>query len=124
MAEILVIDDMSGVRRAVTAMLQRGGHKVTTANTGKEGLELLKERRFDLVITDILMPEMDGMEVLTYLSTLTNRPPMIAMSGGGAGISANEALGGANFIADAFIEKPFEKNDLLSIVEKLLGKAA
>lgn len=64
------------------------------------------------------------MEVLTYLSTLASRPPMIAMSGGGAGVSANEALRGANFIVDAFIEKPFEKNDLLSIVEKLLGKAA
>jgi len=120
----MVIDDMSGVRRAVSAMLQRGGHKVTTANTGKEGLDLLKQQHFDLVITDILMPEMDGIEVLAYIASLPKHTPVIAMSGGGAGVSADAALRGADFMADAFIEKPFERSDLLSIVDKLLGKAA
>jgi len=124
MADILVIDDMNGVRRAISSMLQRGGHKVTTANTGKEGLDVLKQRPFDLVITDILMPEVDGIEVLAFISAMTKRVPVIAMSGGGAGVSADAALRGADFMADAFIEKPFEKSDLLSIVDKLLSKAA
>lgn len=124
MADILVIDDISGVRLAISAILKSGGHKVTTANNGKEGIEFLKQRRFDLVITDMLMPEMDGMAVLTFLSSLPERTPVIAMSGGGPGIAADAALRGADFIADAFIEKPFEKSDLLSIVDKLLRKAA
>lgn len=122
MAEILVIDDMAGVRRAVDALLQRAGHKVTAATDGAEGIELLKQRRFDLVIVDILMPKLDGTEVIFHLSALPNRPPIIAISGGGAGISAGDALRTARLKADAFLEKPFDKEQFIALVDKLLGK--
>ncbi|MDB5398613.1 MAG: hypothetical protein QOD93_3148 [Acetobacteraceae bacterium] len=122
MADILLIDDMAGVRRTVTAMLKRAGHTVTAAETGDEGLEILKTHQFNLVITDMLMPGTDGADVLSHLSTLPNRPRVIAMSGGGAGLSADSALRLARIKADAFLEKPFESADLLAAVEKLLGK--
>jgi two-component system chemotaxis response regulator CheY len=119
-SEILLIDDMAGVRRAVVAMLKRAGHIVTAAERGGEGLELLKARRFDLVITDMLMPGTDGADVLSCLDTLPNRPPVIAISGGGAGLSADSALRLARIKADAFLEKPFDSDELLETVEKLL----
>jgi DNA-binding NtrC family response regulator len=122
MADILIIEDMSGVRHAVGSMLKRAGHSVTVAETGEQGLSLLKQRQFDLVITDVLMPGIDGTEVLSQVVNLANRPRVIAMSGGGAGVSAETALKAAKLHADAFLQKPFEKADLLAVVERLLAK--
>ena len=123
MAHILVIDDMAGVRRAVDAMLRHAGHTVTEATNGAEGLEQLKQGRFDLVIVDILMPKLDGTEVIYQLTGQPNHPPVIAISGGGAGVSASEALRAARFKADAFLENPFDKDQFMGLVDKLLGKA-
>lgn len=121
MAEILLIDDMAGVRRTVAAMLKRAGHNVTSADDGDKGLEILRTQRFALVITDMLMPGTDGADVLSYLSSLPNRPRVLAMSGGGAGLSADSALRLARISADAFLEKPFEAAELMAAVEKLIG---
>lgn len=123
MADILLIDDMAGVRRAVGAMLKSSGHTVTTSDNGAEGLAMLKQRRFDLVITDMLMPAVDGSEVLAQLNAMPKRPPVIAMSGGGAGESADMVLRVARTTADAYIQKPFEKSELVAAVDRLLGKA-
>jgi CheY-like chemotaxis protein len=122
MADILVIEDMAGVQRAVTSMLKNAGHTVATAENGEAGLNLVKQRRFDLVITDMLMPGVDGNEVLFQLHNMPNRPKVIAMSGGGAGLSAEVALKAAKQNADAFLQKPFEKAELLDAVNQLLKK--
>jgi CheY-like chemotaxis protein len=122
-AEILLIDDMAGVRRAIISMLKTSGHAVTAADDGEQGLAMLKERRFDLVITDMLMPTLDGSEVLSRVKATPNRPKVIAISGGGAGVSADMALRAARASADAYLEKPFERTDLLAVVDRLLGKA-
>ena len=124
MTEILLIDDMAGVRRAVTAMLKRSGHSVTAADSGSQGLEMVRSRRFDIVITDMLMPGTDGADVLAELSNLPNRPRVIAISGGGAGLSADSALRLARIKADAFLEKPFDSDDLLAAIDKLMVKTA
>jgi DNA-binding NtrC family response regulator len=122
--EILLIEHMAGVRRAVTAMLKRAGHNVTTADSGSQGLEMLGSRRFDLVITDMLMPDTDGADVLSALQAMPHRPRVIAISGGGAGLSADSALRLARIKADAFLEKPFDSDDLLAAIDKLLVKTA
>ena len=124
MSQILLIDDMAGVRRTVVAMLTRVGHEVIVAETGNLGIDLLKSRRFDLVITDMLMPDADGADVLAALDTLPHRPPVIAMSGGGAGLSAETALRLAKIKADAFLEKPFDSEELLAAIDRLLVKSA
>jgi DNA-binding NtrC family response regulator len=121
--EILLIDDMAGVRRAVVAMLTRAGHKVTAAESGSQGVEMLKTRRFDLVITDMLMPGLDGADVLSQVGAMAHRPRVIAISGGGAGLSAESALRLAKIKADAFLEKPFDSEDLLAAVDRLLVKS-
>jgi CheY-like chemotaxis protein len=124
MSNILVIEDMMGVRHAISSMLKRAGHTVEAVDSGQKGLAQIQQRRFDLVVTDILMPDMDGTEVLFKLKAMPSRPPVIAISGGGAGISADAALQAAKLEADAFLQKPFEREDLLAIVDRLLKKSA
>jgi two-component system chemotaxis response regulator CheY len=124
MAQILLIDDMKGVRRAVSAVLKRAGHTVVEADDGGAGLELLKSQRFDLVITDMLMPAHDGMEVLLFLEQQPNRPKVLAISGGGSQVSADEAFMLARSKADATLAKPFDNADLLAAIDKLLKVTA
>jgi len=124
MAAILLIDDMKGVRRTVSALLTRAGHTVTEADDGGAGLELLRGGRFDLVITDMLMPKHDGMEVLLFLEQQPNRPKVLAISGGGSQVSADEAFLLARSKADATLAKPFDNADLLAEVDKLLKVSA
>ena len=120
MARILLIDDMAGVRRTVSAVLKRAGHKVSEANDGGAGLELLKCDRFDLVITDMLMPDHDGMEVILFLEQQRNPPKVLAISGGGSQVSSDEAFMLARSKADATLAKPFDNSELLAAVDKLL----
>jgi len=120
MAEILLVDDMDAVRRAIGAVLKRAGHHVVTAVDGAEGLALLARQRFDLAIIDMLMPKVSGTEVIAQMNGMPNRPVVIAISGGDGEISANEALRTARFKADAILEKPFDKELFLCTVEKLL----
>ena len=120
MANILLIDDMKGVRRTVSAVLKRAGHTIVEADDGGAGLELLKSQRFDLVITDMLMPQHDGMEVLLFLEQQSNRPRVLAISGGGSQVSADEAFMLARSKADATLAKPFDNAELLAVVDRLL----
>ena len=120
MAKILLIDDMAGVRRTISAVLKRAGHTVTEADDGGAGLQLLKGDRFDLVITDMLMSNHDGMEVILFLEQQPNRPKVLAISGGGSQVSSDEAFMLARSKADATLAKPFDNTELLAAVGKLL----
>ncbi len=121
MANILLIDDMPGVRRALTAVIKRGGHTVTEADDGATGLALLRGgQRFDLVITDILMPTVDGIEVIMYLDSVPGSPPVLAISGGGSQLPSDQALILAKTKADAVLSKPFDNADLLATIDRLL----
>lgn len=120
MAKILLIDDMKGVRRTVSAVLKRAGHTVTEADDGGAGMQFLGSERFDLVIADMLMPKHDGMEVLLFLQQHLDRPKVLAISGGGSQVSADEAFMLARSKADATLAKPFDNAELLGAVDKLL----
>jgi two-component system response regulator HydG len=123
MAEILLIDDMRGVRRAVSSVLKGRGHVVTEADDGSKGVDLLKSgQRFDLVITDVLMPVADGTEVIMYVNEMPKRPAVIAISGGGSEVSTDTALMLAKTMADGVLAKPFDNADLVTMVDRLLTK--
>jgi two-component system, chemotaxis family, chemotaxis protein CheY len=121
MANILVIDDMAGVRRAVCSVLKKAGHTITEADNGAAGLQLAAEQSFDLIMTDIVMPGIDGTEVIMALSSRPGCPPIIAMSGGGAHLTTEEALTLAKQTADGALAKPFSGKELMAVVDELLA---
>lgn len=124
MADILLIDDMNLVRRAIRTVLARAGHSVTEAPTGEAGLELLKSRRFDLVVTDIIMPGTDGNAIVMFLDSMQNRPPVLSISGGSTAMPAEQTLLLSKRKADAVMTKPFVNQELLATVENLIAVRA
>lgn len=121
MANILLVDDMPAIRRAVGRLLGAAGHRITEAGNGSEGIAALATDKFDLVITDILMPGKDGIEVIMHVLGMPNRPRVLAMSGGGAQVPADTALLLARTKADATMTKPFENEQLVGAVHRLLA---
>jgi DNA-binding NtrC family response regulator len=121
MARILLIEDDDAVRIMLHTTLAHFGHTVIEARNGKEGLELFKQAKADLVITDIVMPEKEGLEVLMELQI--KQLPMvkvIAISGGGRQ-SAIDNLRAAKFMGAAkVLEKPFSNETLIAVVNELL----
>lgn len=121
MARVLIIDDEPHILLMVKKMLERAGYEVDLASNGSEGLRLFDSVQPDLVITDIIMPEKEGLETIREMRRQSKDLKIIAMSGGGK-ISADNYLETARiFGAARLIEKPFSQNLLLSYVEELLG---
>lgn len=115
MATILVIDDQESIRTLLRLSLEGVGHEVLEASNGRLGLELFRERAADLVITDIAMPEMNGLELMLELTRNFLNVKVIAISGGSEGENGpNKAklLG-----ARQTFQKPFDMKTLLSAVQ-------
>lgn len=124
MASILVIDDSPPIRAAIEIMLNGAGHTVCAAPNGRDGTGLLRRRRFDLVVTDLLMPEGDGIEVIREASRVQDGIPVLAMSGGGI-LPRDRLLDMALALgAREILRKPFEEEEFLAAVERVLGPAA
>ncbi|MCH8809524.1 MAG: response regulator, partial [Proteobacteria bacterium] len=83
MARILIIDDEDELRSMLRQMLEQAGHEVTEAVNGAEGIRLYEQDRPDLIITDIIMPEKEGVETIIALRRADPDLPIIAISGGG-----------------------------------------
>ena len=124
MADVLLIDDMNLVRGAIKAILTRAGHAVTEAAGGEAGIALLRKQRFDLVVTDMIMPGQDGADVMTFMHGMGKRPKILAISGGNSDVPAEEALRLAREQADAAITKPFDNRELLETVKNLVAGQA
>jgi len=132
MAKILVIDDEEAVRFTVKEVLVRAGYDVDTADDGKEGIEKLRDSGADLVITDVIMPGIDGVAVLNHVRAEFENTPVIVISGGGniapmeyepSAIKTNAYLASAAIAgADATLTKPFDRKTLLGTVGDLLSK--
>ncbi len=123
MATILVVDDDPGVLSTVTFMLQVNDHAVTAVSSVSECLSKLDTEKFELIITDILMPTTDGTELIQILRKREDAPPIIAMSGGGNIVSANDALSLAKVLAKGVLEKPFLEDELNAVINDVLGQA-
>ena len=122
MSAILVIDDDASVREVVSEMLRMEGHDVAIAENGREAIELLSRRRFDLVITDLIMPEKEGIETISEIRRTDQDIPIVAISGGGR-LGPGDYLETARFIgADATLAKPFARQELLATIESLLAR--
>jgi CheY-like chemotaxis protein len=120
MARILLIDDDDSFRTMLGLTLKHFGHAVVEAPNGKEGLKLLPQANADLVITDIVMPEKDGIEVILELRKKQPDLKIIAISGG-ARISAATHLQAAKYLGAAkILPKPFTNEALLAAISELL----
>jgi len=123
MARILVVDDNDLVLQTVRTMLERAGHQAVTAVNGLDGLRQLRSASFDLVITDILMPELEGLEM-----TRAVRQYSSAMTGGPSGRNPSGRSAGPDYLrmartlgATRTIEKPFTGPQLLALVAECLS---
>ncbi len=123
MARILIIDDDSLVRDALVLMLEHEGHIVVEAANGRDAIRIFRECQPDLVITDIIMPEMEGFETIRELRNTAAELKIIAISGG-APIGTPDILEIAlEFGADAAFGKPIDRQEFLSSVSRLLAAA-
>jgi CheY-like chemotaxis protein len=114
MQKILVVDDELLVRKAIVLLLEKNGYEARTANNGREGVKEYTDYQPDLVLTDIAMPDMEGIEFLRILRKRKEDLPIIVMSGN---IVGQKFLTSARlFGAKVVLEKPFTKEDLLSTV--------
>lgn len=120
MACILLIDDDPQILKLHSTYLELEGHSVVLASNGKVGIHLLTEENFDVVVTDIIMPESDGLEVLMSQMRLQNRPKIIAITGGSAANCQDYLLNTARLLkADLALPKPLELSALSRAVEQL-----
>lgn len=122
MAHILIVDDDIDLRRVVERMLMIKGHQVYSAGNGKSALAIVERRQIDLVISDILMPGMDGYELITALHNLPAPPRIIAMSGGSGRLDADYLLRVARSMkVDKMLEKPLKLADIEAAITEVLG---
>lgn len=121
MSHILIIDDDEQIRSLLRQMLERAGHRVTDASNGNEGLERFRAVPADLVITDLIMPEKEGVETLVELRREFPSVPVIAISGGGR-LGTRDYLPIARQLgARRTISKPFSRDEILEAVKSLLA---
>jgi DNA-binding response OmpR family regulator len=120
MANILLVDDDAPLLRLVVEYLSRAGHAVTTAANGNEAMRLVQDSTFDLVITDLIMPEKEGMAIIMDLRRTIPTLKIIAISGGGR-IDGGDYLAIAKQLgASETLSKPFSAKELLDVVSTVL----
>jgi CheY-like chemotaxis protein len=123
MAYILLIDDDLDVREMLTKLLQRVGHTVLAAGNGAQAVAVFEKQSPDLIITDMFMPEVEGLEAISELKQRAPGIPIIAISGGWRGsnldfLNVAESMGAARSF-----RKPINRDELLEAVEILLSTA-
>lgn len=119
--KILIIDDDEQIRILLRQVMEWGGHEVIEAADGREGMLLQRKQQADLVITDLIMPEQEGLETITLLKKEYPLVKIIAISGGGrigpdAYLPAAQELG-----ADRVFSKPFDVRELATTVRELFA---
>ena len=120
MARILIIDDEATIRDLLIKILEREGYETMNASNGKEGIKLYRENPADLIITDLIMPEKEGIETIMELRRDFRDVKIIAMSGGGK-IDSDTYLQIAKTLgAIGTLAKPFYQNEVLKVIQELL----
>ena len=119
---ILVVDDEDGVRQMLVFVLARKGFEVAQASNGNEAMRLYKEREFDVVVTDLIMPDKEGIETILEMRALKRPVRIIAISGGGRMDHTMHLNLARSVGADRVLSKPFMPDELVAIINELLGK--
>ena len=120
MAQVLVVDDEDQMRKLIRLVMEQEGHTVVEASNGKKAIQHLQEAEIDLVISDVVMPDMDGLELIREVRRTHRGVKLLAISGAGKegpGLYLNIA---EHFGADAILMKPFTPDQLIEKVDALL----
>ncbi|NVJ90344.1 MAG: response regulator [Methylocystaceae bacterium] len=118
---ILVVDDEANIRFAYKEILSSVGYQVISAKNGQEAEKCLQDNLVDLIVTDLIMQNGDGIELAVFARSLQNRPKILAVTGGGARISAHNALAMGEHFFDAALTKPVSDDALLTTINHLLS---
>jgi CheY-like chemotaxis protein len=118
LSRILVVDDDRSTRQLIRLQLRSAGHSVETAANGAAALERVGRRRFDLVLLDVWMPGMDGLEMLARLRDAPSRPKVVVMT---ADDTSETLLRAVREHAFRYVTKPIEPKELLSLVDEVLA---
>jgi len=118
MTKILVIDDEQGIRHLLDTLLRRKGYDVVLAESGRQGLELFRRERPDVIVLDLKMPEMDGLTVLRQIKNLDPGKPVIILTGAGTAEAEKQvrALG-----VTEYVEKEFSLHLLGDSLKRILN---
>ena len=116
---ILIVEDRDSLRRMLERALGQEGYEVTAAADGRSGIQLLGERPFDFVLTDLKLPDVSGLEVLEASRAAQPRVPVVVLTGFGTVGTAVEAM---KLGAWDFLEKPLEIDDLSRLIERAVGE--
>ncbi len=120
MAKILIIDDEKSIRNTLKEILTYEGYEVTEAQDGIEGLKIAEKDKFDIILSDIKMPKMDGIEVLEKLQEITPETPVVMISGHGNIETAVEAIRKGAF---DYISKPLDLNRMLVTIRNAMDRS-
>ncbi len=118
MHKLLVIDDDETIRDVLRSFLESKGFEVTVTDNGQRGLELINEENFDIVLTDLVMPQVSGMDILREISLSKRTVPVIVITAQGAIRTAVEAMKMGAF---DYIAKPFVLDELMIIIDRVMG---
>jgi CheY-like chemotaxis protein len=121
MASILVAEDDGAVREFIARALRRDGHEVETVTDGQQALSALQARRFDMLLTDIVMPELDGITLALKVSSDFPDMPILLMTGYAA---EQQRAHNLDALINDVISKPFTLEDICAMVNRTLGPAA
>ena len=121
MSRILVIDDEKSIRNTLKEILTYEGFEVVEAQDGMEGLKFVEKEKFDIILSDIKMPKMDGIEVLEKLQELSPETPVVMISGHGNIDTAVEAIRKGAF---DYISKPLDLNRMLVTIRNAMDRSS
>jgi CheY-like chemotaxis protein len=121
MKRILLVDDDPLVRGTLHAMLARSGYQVEDADNGESALEAFAREPHDVVITDLVMPDMEGLETIRELRRRFGDVRIIAISGGGVGSASHYLQAAKRLGAVRVLSKPFSNDEILAAVEEALA---
>ncbi len=122
MSRVLIIDDELSLRQVMRVILERAGHTVLDAPDGSAGMALWHREPTDVVVTDLFMPEKDGLQVLMEMKKVATKPKIIAMSGGGQKGLLDWRANALALGADRVLVKPFDGQTLLLTIQEVLGR--
>lgn len=119
MKKVLLIDDDELVLYALKKYLERKGFEVETLSSGQKAVKKYESFKPDIIVSDIIMPDVEGIELITTIRSIDANIPIIAISGGSRRLDTSYLISAELIGANASLEKPFEEEELVEYINKL-----